>query len=59
VMARSTTSVLIKVVDFGRDQSVGVDRLVHRLGDRILRRQPDVLRGPPLLLDSELEGDVP
>jgi hypothetical protein len=45
--------VLVKVLDFGRTQAAALDGLVHRGADRILRREPGVLRGPPLLMPAD------
>jgi hypothetical protein len=59
LMARSTTSVVVKVLDIGRDEAVVLDGFIHRVVDRILRRETDVLRGPPLLLDLGTEGPPP
>jgi hypothetical protein len=59
LIARSTTSVAINVLDVGRDEVVVLDRFVHRVIDRILRRETDVLRGPPLLLDLGTKGPPP
>jgi hypothetical protein len=59
LMAHSTTSVLIKVLDFARTQAAALDGLVHRAADRLLRREPGVLRGPPLLfVPTEPEAEA-
>jgi hypothetical protein len=59
IVSHSATSVLVKVIDVGREQVIGLDRFLHRWVDRLLRREPGVRRGPPLLMDPEAAGGAP
>jgi hypothetical protein len=59
IVSHSATSVLVKVIDVGREQVIGLDRFLHGWVDRLLRREPGVRCGPPLLMDPEAAGGAP
>jgi len=52
LIAKSTTSVMVEVLDVVRAQGVGLDDFFARWTNRILRRPPGSLAvGPPTLLE--------
>ena len=50
IVARSTSGFASEALDAARAQTVGVDTLVTRLVERMLRRRSDAPLGPPLLV---------
>ena len=50
IVARSGAGVAAKGLDVARSLGVGLDSFVHRWVDRLLRRDPAALPGPPLLI---------
>ncbi|HEX7291175.1 MAG TPA: hypothetical protein VF250_08625, partial [Conexibacter sp.] len=58
IVARSTSGFASEALDAARAQTVGVDALVTRLVDRLLRRRGEGPLGPPLLVREE-EGAAP
>lgn len=57
IVARSTSGFASEALDAARAQTVGVDTLVTRLVDRVLRRRGEGPLGPPLLV--HVEGAAP
>lgn len=55
IVARSTSGFASEALDAARAQTVGVDTLVTRLVDRLLRRRGEGPLGPPLLIDEDGE----
>jgi len=53
IVARSTSGFASEALDVARAQTVGVDTLVTRLVDRLLRRRDEGPLGPPLLVGEE------
>ena len=54
IIAKSTSSVTMEVLDVVRSQGVGLDDFVARWVNRILRRNPaDLPVGPPLLVAGD------
>jgi hypothetical protein len=53
IVARSTSGFASEALDAARAQTVGVDTLVTRLVDRVLRRRGKSPLGPPLLVGEE------
>jgi hypothetical protein len=53
IVARSTSGFASEALDVARAQTVGVDTLVTRLVDRLLRRRGEGPLGPPLLVREE------
>ncbi|MGN6188045.1 MAG: hypothetical protein ACTHOE_04040 [Conexibacter sp.] len=53
IVARSTSGFASEALDVARAQTVGVDTLVTRLVDRLLRRRDAGPLGPPLLVGEE------
>ncbi len=53
IVARSTSGFASEALDAARAQTVGVDTLVTRLVDRLLRRRGEGPLGPPLLVRDE------
>jgi len=56
IVARSTSGFASEALDVARAQTVGVDTLVTRLVDRLLRRGGEAPLGPPLLMREEGEA---
>jgi len=56
IVARSTSGFASEALDVARAQTVGVDTLVTRLVDRLLRRRGEGPLGPPLLVDEDGEA---
>jgi hypothetical protein len=56
IVARSTSGFASEALDVARAQTVGVDTLVTRLVDRLLRRRGEGPLGPPLLVGEEGEA---
>jgi hydrogenase maturation factor len=56
IVARSTSGFASEALDAARAQTVGVDTLVTRLVDRLLRRRDEGPLGPPLLMRDEEAG---
>lgn len=56
IVARSTSGFASDALDLARAQTVGVDTLVTRLVDRLLRRRGEGPLGPPLLMREEDEA---
>jgi hypothetical protein len=53
ILVRSTTGIAERGLDFVRAQGVGLDQLLNRWVNRILRRDgSEAPAGPPLLLDA-------
>jgi hypothetical protein len=59
IVARSTSGFASEALDVARAQTVGVDTLVTRLVDRLLRRRGAGPLGPPLLVNEEDEVAPP
>jgi hydrogenase maturation factor len=59
IVARSTSGFASEALDVARAQTVGVDTLVTRLVDRLLRRRGEGPLGPPLLVGEDGEPLVP
>lgn len=59
IVARSTSGFASEALDVARAQTVGVDTLVTRLVDRVLRRRGEGPLGPRLLVDEEGEPPSP
>jgi hypothetical protein len=59
IVARSTSGFASEALDVARAQTVGVDTLVTRLVDRLLRRRGEGPLGPPLLVDEHGEPLAP
>ncbi|WP_028659239.1 RDD family protein [Nocardioides insulae] len=56
IVASSTTHMLGSLIDVVRRQLAGLDTIVHRTIDRLLRREPDVERlGPPELRPATID----
>jgi len=53
IVARSTSGFASEALDVARAQTVGVDTLVTRLVDRLLRRRGEGPLGPPLLIGED------
>ncbi|HUQ63355.1 MAG TPA: hypothetical protein VM121_06360, partial [Acidimicrobiales bacterium] len=53
ILVRSTTGIAERGLDFVRAQGVGLDQLINRWVDRVLRRDSsEAPPGPRLLLDA-------
>jgi hypothetical protein len=53
IIARSTSGVATEALDAVRRQGVSLDNLVARIGNRLMRRDPEHLpTGPPLLVSG-------
>ncbi|HZV73125.1 MAG TPA: hypothetical protein VFF79_05360 [Conexibacter sp.] len=58
IVARSTSGFASEALDAARAQTVGVDTLVTRLVDRVLRRRGEGPLGPSLLVREEAAADA-
>ena len=61
IIARSTSGVANEALDAVRRQGVSLDNLVARIGNRLMRRDPEHLpKGPPLLVSGAgVDGERP
>jgi len=55
IVARSTSGFASEALDLARAQTVGVDTIVTRLVDRLMRRRGEGPLGPPLLVGEDGE----
>jgi hypothetical protein len=60
IVARSTSGIATETLDVARTQAVGVDDVVSRVVNRVMRRRAgDVPPGPERLVGPSTEAETP